>query len=601
MSTRRWLATAATVLVAAAGNAQQVRVVVRDSASGAPVSGAVVQLLADRDSTLARSVTGLEGGAAFDLPAGTAGIRAVRVSRIGFVSASRQLDSLSGDVAITLVRLPVGLKAVQVVATGTCPRDPDARIAAALWEAARPALVTILSTREEHPVNTNLLRYTRDGTSTLEWMRQIVNVSSPTRSFATARTQLELYLADAVPAGYALPDQDVLLNGGFVNTHCFHTIHGENAHAHEIGVAFDPPEGADAPVDAGGTLWLEAGHGTPRSIEFHYTSPIVAMRDTAGGAATFEPAPDGGSVVMGWWLAVPPRPQAAPATTTVTYVDGRGRRSTRPVANPTPTNIKESRRLPTDVITEVAEVALASWDTTTTWIGTISRVSGTVLSRETQRPLSGVAVTLMTATDPPYTVVSDSAGRFELRNVFERPYMLRASDTTLAGYRSVYAVPPTSFGGVQRPRSLISLAPPSDATPMQVDRGVSPVITIGIPSVERALREQCGRAISGDSTGIIVGRVTWNEERPAGMEPITVTARWMALGGPVIVETSPDSLGFFRVCGVPKGRPVNLNAAYGRSSSVETRLITADRLLTPVRLVLPAPPADPRSSDRRWK
>ena len=153
---------------------------------------------------------------------------------------------------------------------------------------------------------------------------------------------------------------------------------------------------------------------------------------------------------------------------------------------------------------------------------------------------------------------------------------------------------------------MISLAPPGDATPIQVDRGVDPVVTIEVPSVERALHDACGRAARGDSSGIIAGRVLTTWDVPERSEPATISARWTAGGRQILQETRADALGFFRVCGVPRGRGVSLTAVQGRASSGETLVVTSDRwLLTPVQLHLSPPPARsspllPAPTAERW-
>src|SRR5262245_35425276 len=122
------------VALAAQSAAQDLRGVVRDSASKIPIPGAVVITLGPDARVFARTVTDEKG--AFTIPRNQSA-SVVRFLRFGFrphdVAIARDAgQSLTMDVGMSL--LPTLLDKVTAVANASCPRRGDADVAFGFWE-----------------------------------------------------------------------------------------------------------------------------------------------------------------------------------------------------------------------------------------------------------------------------------------------------------------------------------------------------------------------------------------------------------------------------------------------------------------------------------
>ena len=104
-------------------NGQELRGVVRDSASRLPIPGAVVSLLDSTTTPVARTTTN-ERGQFRVILLGDA-VRRVRVVRLGFRPADARLPAPSDGVIqidVVMVSIPLGLLPVQVTAGPSCSR-----------------------------------------------------------------------------------------------------------------------------------------------------------------------------------------------------------------------------------------------------------------------------------------------------------------------------------------------------------------------------------------------------------------------------------------------------------------------------------------------
>src|SRR5687768_7242399 len=123
---RLLVALVAMAALARVAAAQELRGTVRDSASGLPVTGAVVMLQDARGTTMARNLSGARGG--FIVPL-NGDARRVRVVRLGYrprivalpqpITATMQLD-------IVLASLPTLLQGLRV--TADVPSDAPATV-----------------------------------------------------------------------------------------------------------------------------------------------------------------------------------------------------------------------------------------------------------------------------------------------------------------------------------------------------------------------------------------------------------------------------------------------------------------------------------------
>jgi len=126
----------------------EVRGVVRDSATGQPVAGAVVMALDAIGNTLARTITGERGQYRLNRPPNALLIRAVR---LGFRQATERLPLVNAEVTtlnLALATLPRTLQAVEVNAAKGCPARTDRAEAYALLDQARAGLLATVVARE---------------------------------------------------------------------------------------------------------------------------------------------------------------------------------------------------------------------------------------------------------------------------------------------------------------------------------------------------------------------------------------------------------------------------------------------------------------------
>lgn len=181
-------------------------------------------------------------------------------------------------------------------------------------------------------------------------------------------------------------------------------------------------------------------------------------------------------------------------------------------------------------------------------------VRGTVYDSIARRPLAGATVQFSGAGDTvagrTYSATSDSAGRFEMREVIPGAYVAGFFHPAL-----------DSLGFTTGTRSVVV---------GRADVGV----TLSTPSVRTIARALCPDGTFGDSLGMLVGfvRATGTSTLLAGA---TVTAGW---GETVIqrnsirqrepeITTTTDSSGWYGMCALPIDAPLMVRAASGAESS----------------------------------
>ena len=135
----------------------QLRGVVRDGPTRAPLSGAVVTVLDRAGATTARTITDAEGRFNVGLAPTAASLRVVR---IGFRPNEVALPSVtSSPFEIVMERIPPMLNAVHVTDNELCPGSSDRGTAFQVWEQARAGLLATVVARELKPANARTLTY----------------------------------------------------------------------------------------------------------------------------------------------------------------------------------------------------------------------------------------------------------------------------------------------------------------------------------------------------------------------------------------------------------------------------------------------------------
>jgi hypothetical protein len=549
------MALALTAAALQEAEAQRVRGTVRDSASTQPIPGAVVWVADSAGGFLARSVGGADGR--FDVPR-LVGSATLHVLRIGFHPAVIQLRGVSRD-SVLDVRLASFVLALDAVASSrrrVCPGDKGTSDALDLWEQARAALMASVVARDANAPELSLRSFTRTyEPARNQLLEQIVRSKDLTgdRSYVAARPPwafaAEGYMREehGGERTYYAPDDAVLLDSSFAETHCLHVVPGERDHARDIGIGFDPvnEHGRDTLVDVRGVLWIDSTRHELRSLEFQYTGLEPPAR-TSGGDIKFDVMPNGAPMITRWTIRSAVLAVEAPIT---------------------PANVQRrplDRRDRTDVRVlswreEGGAVATATWPDGRSWRGALRTIAGKLVG-ELGRPIDGARVWLWNAPD---TVTSDSTGAYAFTAVLPGVYLVYAADSSLARV------------DVPQGRRIVDVR----------DNDHRDAAVLVVPRRSTVATRCKGQKFAPES-GVLLGRVVDLSGEPVAAASIEVT--WTS---PVATTGRPrpdrsltaDDEGRFAVCGVPLGARVRLRAAGdGQATDVEwtqTSLMTMSLVL----------------------
>ncbi|MEP6619873.1 MAG: carboxypeptidase regulatory-like domain-containing protein [bacterium] len=419
-------------LAAVPARAQRVSGIVRDSASGAPLPGAVVSALTANGRSASRALTDSAGHYAFEVPAAAT---LLRVARIGYRPTVAALpDSRAGAAVMDLSvsHLATLLAPVVVNEEGTC-FGGDRMTAVALWQQARAGLLSAVVAREAFPAIATVVHYERSiDLVTHQVLHQTMNADAgvTTRPFGAAdvaKTLSERGYSEGEGDDQILkaPDAEVLLDDSFAQTHCFSVQSADHEHPGAIGLSFEPTGARAALVDVRGTLWLELGVPALRSLEFRYAGPgFPASGEGAGGTVQFRTMPNGVVFIDEWQVRIPVHEQlTAQRTGSV-----RGSYLTR-----------DSRKEASRVVqwSETGGMVLsAEWVDNSHWSTPRRPLDGIVLARAGM-PLDRVQVTFDGTAD---SALTDSAGMFSFFPILPGHYLMRVTDTVNAAQVSARSV-----------------------------------------------------------------------------------------------------------------------------------------------------------------
>jgi hypothetical protein len=559
---------AALLLAAAPLMAQRVSGVVRDSASGRGLPGAVVILTSARDETLARTLSDADGR--YSLPLAPSAAR-LRVLRLGYRPRVRELPAAgtAGNLTLDVALFPVPtlLSAVSVIEQPSCPRTDDGQAAMSLWEQSRAALLASVVAREAKPALVTNLTYERalrPNDSLVVYQRVRSRSGQSSRSFVAPRAPEEMNRTGYIETGAAglrfdIPDADVLLDDSFAATHCFHVSRDDNEHVGEVGLSFEPAPHRDQLVDVRGVLWLDPNAPALRSLEFRYTHLDPAAIDAgAGGTIHFKTMSNGVVAISDWMVMLP------------ALEESRGtRRSLAPGTNGSP-QVRTRRQITKRVVqlSETGGVLLnAKWPDSVEWRAPMATIVGRVRTEGAGDPLSHTLITIAGTAD---SAVTDSSGRFEFPAMLPGRYAFQGTDT--------------SFSFVATARSSAhdaSIAPGGTAT-----------LDFTLPSRETVLAKACSagdaRSTSAASEpsaagardqSVLLGRVVLPTGTPtAGLQ---LTGRWQAdyvLGAATAIREDGgtmdlDASGRFMLCRVARLRPVMLQLSKAFTRLADTLVV----------------------------
>jgi hypothetical protein len=557
-----WLA----LLIARVASAQAIGGTVRDSLSGQPLSGVVVMLLPQPDSATARALTDQSGRFRFRGVSDSSGT--LRLMRIGYRPRIVTFGG-SDSLEIALVRLSDLLDTVRTVAGRSCPTRPDAARAAALWQQAQAALAAAAVWRDHSPANMRVIRYHRTLPRTgprvtkrlFEYIPEIVDQNIrivdgvSTRAFGTNRSAEAFADSGFADSGRLYtPDEDVLLADAFARTHCFRIANSQRD-SPLVGVKFEPVASRGALTDIRGTLWLDSSRSVLDSVEFTFVDLPPAMNATdssVGGSLTFTTMANGVPLLTAVRLVTPapglaefqgsPAPSAIRAyATTLQYEDG-------------------------------GRLVSAQWPDGMTWSAPTAVQRGVVIDPASGQPRAGVPIELVNAG---LTTRSDSAGRFQFRDLIEGPYELAVDDTlTVVFHDLVHAAEARVRGfrsGKQRFEGNRPL--PADVPLVQrilVASDSNPLIRVDLPRLDAAFRARCRIASQDDSTAVLA---VWAVNATTAKAHARITATWSGSVRGEHRTVRTDDRGRAIICGVPRGRVLVVTEALDGTANAPSRVV----------------------------
>lgn len=544
---------ASVVCFAQTAAAQTIRGTVVDVTSR-PVAGVLVVMEDSAANVVARSLSNERGE--FRVATARAGTYRVKTLRIGYrPTSSDPIALLAGsDVQrrLTLSGVQLALDTVRIQDRSTCRITSDAAAAQTfgVWEQARAALTAAQLTAGSRTITASTVAYVR----TLEEDgRHIRQQRSAPRTALVAQPWLAASPDSLHRAGYVVtdknndmtfhaPSMETLLSNVFVEDHCFKLTTDRNR-VGMVGLAFEPAPDRDKIPEIKGTLWVDRKSAELRRLEFRYVNISREQENAAaGGEMDFARMTNGGWVITRWDVRMPVLEQ-------VKAVGMAGMQI----------RVGEIQVAGGELTTATANAAKD-----TLWSRSMMTLSGVVLDSASGAPSADARVSLNgTALE----TTTDARGRFAIAGVLPGSYVVETMTKSLA-----------SLGVTNQQR--VSFADSSVVT------------TIRVPSADQVQATLCGGRVAA-GTGLIVGSVYLRGEDAANKG--AVVAEWTDItlrdNAGVAVERAHrrldagvDSLGRFRLCGVPLNTALVLHASNDSAQSLPKDVKLADGRFARVEL-----------------
>jgi len=551
----------AATLPAAVG-AQVIRGTVTSTVGAGRVSGAVVLLLDSSLTTAARALTSDSG--TFSIGVGAPGRFHLKVMRIGFRPTESRVFPLTADTAVhlELTDIPVVLPRVTTRDRNDCRLHPDTSASAALtfalWDEARTALLATAITLEQQDYRFAKLQHVRVYDMRQHALRDIAlreietHGTAPWTSLPAESLRATGYATqDDSGMTFFAPDLDVLLSPYFTEAHCFRLAHAAPPAAAPgaIGLDFEPA-GRPRHVEIRGTLWLDTASMELRSVGFTFVNlPISAPDTLLGGHIDFTRLATGGWIIPSWNIRMPTPIRAG----VWAVAPGFGSR---------PISASRGRwRLTADLI------RVAGGDLRAVRRG---EASDSVLWR---RRTGGVLVQAVTRSDTGFVAAPG--------------VMVRLSGSRYAGYSSIDGS--VRFEEVLPGTYLFEATTPlHDAIERSGERTVVSVradtvveARVVLPRLADAAADACRDQRLGRHESVLAGRVSLGEN-DSPMPRVLVTVEWP--DGDFETRTRDD--GYYRICGVPRGKLLLVRASAERYMVTQTLTLGREELVRPLDLKL---------------
>lgn len=566
MFAMRWArrAAAATLLLTAPLSAQLARGTVRQSATGVPITGALVELLAadsaqGSETRVASTLSDADG--AFTLRAPAPGRYRLGAKRIGVRRyLSDPFTLASGETrafAIQLEALEYRLPEIVVSAYPLCSAEPSERVrVASLWEEARTALDAAEISLRDRLFTAQVTRYARElEPRTLRVVQESRSdvrglVGSPITTLPPESLSIGGYwrTTERGTTLYYVPDPAALLSDGFQEDHCFRPVTGRGARQGLVGLAFAPSASRNVP-DVRGTFWLDAKNFDLRLVEFSYVRlPAGIDSSLVGGEVHFARLANGAWIVRQWFLRSP--------------VSGRP-------AQP------------------VATEGSAPWVLVRPAATSVGEEGAIVTTDELRSPVRPATVT---------GVVRDSTGRgFLPRALVRLGGSTRSVTPDGSGRFSMDALTPGPVTLVLLSEGYDSLGVAAAEMSMELAEGDNRRVTLSA----RDARATTMRLCKGDAAPFGRGTVRVALHDAVSGAPRTnvdATLRWTSVGAggdsvATMAEARSDSAGFLTFCAVPADRTLSLDVGQASEALSTTLTIRAREVRrVDVRLGGPARP-----------
>jgi hypothetical protein len=108
---------------------------------------------------------------------------------------------------------------------------------------------------------------------------------------------------EPVSGAVVSPDDEVLLDGSFADTHCLRVVPSDRTHVEQVGIGFEPVDdpSRDTLVDISGVLWIDRRRPALRSLEFEYTN-LESVGRRSGGEIVFPGLSNGAPIIQRWTI-----------------------------------------------------------------------------------------------------------------------------------------------------------------------------------------------------------------------------------------------------------------------------------------------------------
>ncbi|MEP6618332.1 MAG: carboxypeptidase regulatory-like domain-containing protein [bacterium] len=530
---------------------QELRGVVRDSATRSVVPGAVVTVLDATDIVVGRNITNQRGEYRIALPPGA---RRARVVRLGFRPRIVAIPTTVGgasQIDVILTAIPVTPETVRTLAASNCPRRPDGAAALALLEQARNGLLATVVSRSVAPAHMKRLLYDRhmDGNSD-RIVRQMVRIDSAvtTGSFGAVRSASDFVQQDFVQdsAGirtFFAPDAETLLDDGFPSGYCFRIMEADRDRPRQIALGFGVADRRRGRIDIDGALWIDTTARALVDVEFRYVG-LDRVYDAfhPGGQVSFQAMPNGTVLVHRWALRL-----VGSREDSVTVLMRRMETAQRPVARYYAQEVG-------------GELARAVWDDGSSWKGRL----GTLRMRLVDQDSLPAAGTVVNLSDSRYFATADSSGNIEIPDILPGPYEPFIVDKELAAVNTTIG---TGLKFIAARDSLVQLR-------------------YRVPTAVDFALQLCTLENRPPGSALILARVTTPDGVPLARARWSVEQFVHVVGWVYDIKDRPTNEdGEFHYCHMGLGTLVRLTVSYpGAGDAAHVQMLTQHLTIVPMTL-----------------